>query len=103
MIKARDFPDAVSSRRIMHSAPSKSKSFSLKNENGRISLISSNDTDLADGPADQVFDRFTRLSNADGVDGNGLGLSFVKETVKSLNGRLSASVANGVFTLKIAF
>ena len=78
-------------------------SFSLKNENGRISLISSNDTDLADGPADQVFDRFTRLSNADGVDGNGLGLSFVKETVKSLNGRLSASVANGVFTLKIAF
>ena len=78
-------------------------SFSLKNENGRISLVSSNDTDLADGPADQVFDRFTRLPNADGVDGNGLGLSFVKETVKSLNGRLSASVSNGVFTLKIAF
>lgn len=78
-----------------------SASFSLKNENGRISLVSSNDTDLPDGPADQVFDRFTRLSNADGIDGNGLGLSFVKEVVKSLNGRLNASVSGGVFTLRI--
>lgn len=77
-------------------------SFKLNNGNGRVSLTASNDTDLQDGSADRVFDRFTRLENADGVEGNGLGLSFVKDVVKAQNGRLTAKVVNGEFTLRIA-
>jgi len=75
--------------------------FRLYKEGDRIILTSSNDSNLPDGTADQVFDRFTRLENAAGKEGNGLGLSYVKDVVKSLNGRLSARVENGVFSLRI--
>ncbi len=73
-------------------------SFTLKNENGYVVLETSNDAALPDGPADQIFDRFTTLENSDGT---GLGLSYVKDTVKALRGRISANVANGIFTLRI--
>ena len=74
--------------------------FTLKNEAGCVQLETSNDTDLPEGPADQVFDRFTKLQNAK-EEGAGLGLYNVKETVKAHNGRVSAVVANGMFTLRI--
>ena len=101
-------------------------SFRLEHEGGRILLETSNDADLPDGPADQVFDRFTTLGNAraaaapgdilpaagSGAEPGerpshrsgpaGLGLSYVKEVVTSLNGRVSAQVSGGVFTLRIA-
>lgn len=76
-------------------------SFELKNENGLVRFTSSNDTDLKTGSTDQIFDRFTRLENAKGKAGNGLGLSYVKDAVKAHNGRMSAGVADGVFTLRI--
>lgn len=75
-------------------------SFKLKNENGYVLLEASNDTDLPDGPADQAFDRFTTLQNA--KEGSaGLGLAYVKEIVKAHNGRASAYVSGGVFTLRV--
>ena len=74
--------------------------FKLKNENGVILIQAQNDTDLPDGPADQAFDRFTTLGNAK-EGGAGLGLSYVKETVKAHNGRASAAVSGGIFTLRI--
>ena len=75
-------------------------SFTLKSESGAVVLTVQNDTDLPDGPVNQVFDRFTLLENAE--EGcAGLGLSYVKETVKAHNGRASAAVENGVFTLRI--
>ncbi len=72
--------------------------FTLKNENGYVVLETGNDAALSDGPADQVFDRFTTLENSDGT---GLGLSYVKDTVKALKGRISANVSDGIFTLRI--
>lgn len=75
--------------------------FKLNRENGSVIIEASNDTDLPDGPADQAFDRFTTLQNAK-EGGAGLGLSFVKQTVKAHNGRASASVSGGVFTIRIA-
>lgn len=77
--------------------------FSLKQENGHVVLTASNDTALPDGSADQAFDRFTRLQNANGVSGAGLGLAYVKDVVKSLNGRVSANVSDGIFTMCIRF
>ena len=74
--------------------------FTLKKESGVTVLETGNDTSLPDGPADQVFDRFTKLENA--KDGRpGLGLSYVKEVVRALNGRVTASVSGGIFTVSI--
>ena len=91
-------------------------SFRLWREGDRILLEASNDASLPDGSADQAFDRFTTLANAaasadpadagaaDTCENNhaGLGLSYVKEVVTALNGRASARVSGGVFTLRIA-
>ena len=74
--------------------------FKLNNENGVILIQAENDTDLPDGPADQAFDRFTTLGNAKEGDA-GLGLSYVKQSVKAHNGRASAAVSGGIFTLRI--
>lgn len=76
--------------------------FTLARENGYVLLEAENDADLPDGPADQVFDRFTVLSNAPQTEtGAGLGLAHVKEIVKAHKGRVSATVLNGVFTMRI--
>lgn len=76
-----------------------SMELSLKATNGRITILQSNPTDLKDGSADHVFDRFVTLENAG--KGCGLGLAYVKEAVKAHNGRVKASVSKGVFTLQI--
>lgn len=77
-------------------------SFLLKKEADRVIFQTSNDTDLPSGAADQIFDRFTKLENGAGNDSAGLGLAYVKEIVKAHAGRASASVADGIFTLRIA-
>lgn len=75
-------------------------SFVLESKNGSVMLRAENDTDLPEGPVNQVFDRFTVLENA--KEGSaGLGLAYVKQAVKAHNGRVSASVAGGVFTLRV--
>ena len=77
-------------------------SFTLKYEGGYVLIETRNDTDLPDGPVDRIFDRFVTLENAIGRDDcPGIGLSNVKEIVKAYNGRASASVSGGVFTLRI--
>lgn len=73
----------------------------LKKNGERIELTSSNGTGLSDGNRDTVFDRFTRLENADGKPGVGLGLSYLKGTVKAHNGRSTAFVSDGRFTVRI--
>ena len=70
-------------------------------ENGHTVIIASNDTNLPDGSLDQIFDRFTRLDNAQGIPGAGLGLSHVKEIVQAHNGRAGARAVNGEFILRI--
>ena len=64
-------------------------------------LTVKNPTSLPNGSSDQVFDRFTRLSNASDKEGAGLGLSYVRETVRMLGGRVSAKVVSGEFILRI--
>ncbi|MBO7376210.1 MAG: HAMP domain-containing histidine kinase, partial [Clostridia bacterium] len=76
---------------------------SLRKERGHVALISENETILPDGSYDQVFDRFTRLHNADGVPGYGLGLSYFKDTVTALGGRVCAGCSGGRFTVKAVF
>ena len=76
-------------------------SFSLERTKDRVILETRNDTDLPDGPADQIFDRFTTLDNAAKED-SGMGLAYVKDIVKAHKGRAAASVAEGIFTLRIA-
>ena len=74
--------------------------FTLRRENSRIQLRVSNDAQLPEGPCDQVFDRFTLLSNAP-EGAAGLGLAAVKDLVKAQGGRVSARVEDGWFLLKI--
>ena len=73
----------------------------VEQENGHSVITASNDTALTGGNVDQVFDRFTRLSNAEGVPGAGLGLSHVKEIARAHNGRVSAKAADGKFVLLV--
>ena len=70
-------------------------------KNDRLIITASNDTTLPDGQWDQVFDRMTRLDNATGQPGHGLGLTRVKDIIKKHNGRVSAYVSDHVFTLTI--
>ena len=70
-------------------------------EDGHHVIVAANDTDLPAGSLDQVFDRFTRLENAKGIPGAGLGLSHVKEIVQAHNGRASAKAADGKFILRV--
>ena len=67
----------------------------------RVVIEASNDTNLPAGSAEAVFDRFTRLENARDVPGSGLGLARVKDIARAHNARVSASVADGLFTLRI--
>jgi len=75
--------------------------FTLKEENGRVTLKTSNKTSLGSGSVDMVFDRFTMLENAEGKGGHGLGLSYVKDEVRAVGGRVRADVFGGVFMLEI--
>ena len=74
----------------------------VSQEDGHCVIEARNDTTLANGNFDQAFDRFTRLSNAEGVPGSGLGLSHVKEIAKAHNGRVSAKAADGAFILRVS-
>ena len=74
--------------------------FTLKQENGYILFETRNDTNLPDGPVNQIFDRFTTLENRK-ENSAGLGLSYVKEIVKAHNGRISATVFGGIFSIRI--
>lgn len=76
-------------------------SFELKKNNDRITLCMKNDTDLPGGSCDQVFDRFTKLKNAENTDGKGLGLSYVKDVFSAHNARISARVSDGMFIIRI--
>ncbi len=81
-----------------------SKAFvKLKRENDRVVLTFSNDTDLAPGSVDNVFDRFTTLENAGGPENSGIGLSYVKDVITSYGGRVKARVASGDFIVSIYF
>ena len=75
--------------------------FTLKKQGERTVITAANDTSLSDRTADQAFDRFTRFENAENVPGAGLGLAYVKDTVRSLDGRVTANVKDGAFTLEI--
>ena len=74
--------------------------FVLRKDKERVILIESNDTSLPDMDANHAFDRFTRLENAGGVEGAGLGLSYVREWVQDY-GRIDAKVENGCFRIRI--
>ena len=79
-----------------------SAALNAREENGRFILEMSNPADLPDGEYDQVFDRNIRLANAAGQPGTGLGLNRVRDEVRAMNGRLSARVKDGVFTVRIS-
>lgn len=74
----------------------------VSQEDGHCVIEASNDTALANGNYAQAFDRFTRLPNAEGVPGAGLGLSHVKEIARAHNGRVSAQAADGKFILRVS-
>ncbi len=86
----------------VHLYAKRQANLTVRGDNGRVLLEMSNDADLPDGEYDQVFDRETRLSNAAGVSGAGLGLNRVRGKVRQLNGRISARVKDGVFTIRLS-
>ena len=75
---------------------------SAEKEAERIRLAVGNDCRLPDGSPEGIFDRFVRLENAEGIPGAGLGLSFVRDAVRQMSGRVSVSVRDGWFTLTVS-
>ncbi len=76
--------------------------FSLGFEDERVRIVASNDTELYESAeVEQVFNRFTRLDNAQNIPGAGLGLSYVNEIVKAHNGRVNASLNENEFIISI--
>ena len=75
---------------------------SLKKKDDRIQLEFESATLLADGDRSNAFDRFVRFENAEGKPGSGLGLSMVKTASRELDGRVSAAVKEGRFTVRLA-
>ena len=73
----------------------------LERQAERITLRLENDTDLPEGAVDQIFDRFITLENATDPEHVGLGLAYVKDAVRALDGRVSARVEGGTFVLRI--
>lgn len=72
----------------------------------RLTIETFNDCDdVPDGDLDRVFERFYRMQNGinSKIDGNGVGLSIVREIVSLNNGRYAAKGENGVFHLKVEF
>ena len=79
---------------------------SLRKEGDRVVLETRNDfPGIAEGSLDRVFDRFYRLDadNMSKYEGNGVGLSIVKEIVDAHRGRAKAKGEGGDFVLKIEF
>ena len=79
---------------------------SLRKEGDRVVLETRNDfPGIAEGSLDRVFDRFYRLDadNMSKYEGNGVGLSIVKEIVDAHRGRAKAKGEDGDFVLKIEF
>ena len=73
--------------------------FTLKKHKDRIKLTAYNDTKLPDGSCDEIFDRFTTLENAKDTGGAGLGLAYLKDVIRSADGRVSAEVRNGTISI----
>ena len=73
----------------------------ITGNDSRVTVKMTNDTELPDQSADQVFDRFTMLENARNISGAGLGLSKVKDIVKAHNGRIHAKVEKGTFIVTV--
>lgn len=75
--------------------------FSLTSEGQRVRLVVSNDAPVPDGTYEQVFDRFTTLGLEQG-EGPGLGLAFVRDAVKAMDGRVSAVASGGEFIVTVS-
>ena len=76
----------------------------LSQTDTRLTIETFNDGDnISDGELDRVFERFYRMQNGvnSTVDGNGVGLSIVKEIVALNSGRCTAKGESGTFHLKI--
>ena len=100
-------PDALTDMfvELFENATKFAKTFThveISQNQGRVNISFVNDCALPDGGCDQVFDRFTRLDNAQGQPGSGLGLARVRDIVRAHNGRASAAVSGGQFTLTVS-
>lgn len=71
-------------------------------ESVHIKFCNRTDSDKAPD-CERIFDKFYRADHArnSSISGNGLGLSIVKETIESFNGRVWAEYNDGIFAINI--
>lgn len=77
---------------------------SLSRQDGSAVITASNFTDsIEKGDMEHIFDRFYTTDQSRTLRTTGLGLSIVKQFTEAMGGRVSASLADGVFAIQVVF
>lgn len=102
--RIREVFDNILMNSIKYSSPESAINVHMSETPDYVLVKVSNRTDSDKAPdCDKIFDKFYRADHArnSSVSGNGLGLSIVKETIESFNGRVWAEYSDGIFAINI--
>jgi signal transduction histidine kinase len=77
--------------------------FSIVTDDSITLTIENPTDDMSKIDAERLFERFYKADSARSKQGTGLGLAITKLLVENMGGKISASVSEGTFTVRVGF